>query len=516
MKLVFTPESSLHRLVVRASPSALVLIMSVSRAHGQSAPAGDTPLPASANPAALSQPRDALAALEGELQSLQGRPGGLTAARAAERALAISHDIAMSRHREAAADADIDAARIRYAPRLTLSAGYTRYSPIDAPSLGMLVRAPNAQPGQQNPQTVAFPFQFPVLLNQTVLRASLVVPLTDYFLKFPQLLDASKSAKNLAQLNRSAAQARAATDAKVAYYSWTRAVLQEVAARQAHRRALDHRANTKRAFEAGLATNADWRAIEALEAQAEMLETRASNNVAITAEQVRLQLQLPPETRLEIGEMIIITPDLPRVPPFDQAWQEAQQTRPELQALSQSERQWRQQADAQVGSELPRIDALGEILTANPNPRYQPPLDAYKTTWSVGVQATWTVNDWPSGAAQKRVLEAQADAISSQREALKEGLRADIMSASRGVGQAVTTIASTQRGVKAAETAYRVRRDQYMAGRATNVELTDAETELTRARIDQIDALVDARIAAVRLEYALGRASQMPVSTTGH
>jgi outer membrane protein TolC len=498
MKVVFTSESCLSRLVVRASTSALILILSVSRAHGQSAPASNTPLPANTSPTATGQPRDALAALEGELQSLQGRPGGLTAAQAAERALAISHDIAASRHREAAADADIDAARIRYAPRLTLSAGYTRYSPIDAPSLG------------------ALPFKFPVLLNQTVLRASLSVPLTDYFLKFPQLLDASKSGRNLAQLNRSAAQARTATDAKVAYYSWARAVLQEVAARQAHRRALDHLADTKRAYEAGLATNADCRSIEAQEALAELLETRAANNVAITAEQVRLQLHLPPETQFEIGEAIITAPDLPRVPRFDQAWQEAQQSRPELLALSQSERQLRQQADAQTSSELPRIDALGEILTANPNPRYQPPLDAYKTTWSVGVQATWNVNDWPLGAAQKRGLEAQADAITSQREALKEGLRADIMSASRWVGQAVTTIASTQRGVNSAEAAYRVRRDQYLAGRATNVELTDAETELTRARIDQIDALVDARIAAVRLEYALGRASRMPVSMTRH
>ena len=81
------------------------------------------------------------------------------------------------------------------------------------------------------------------------------------------------------------------------------------------------------------------------------------------------------------------------------------------------------------------------------------------------------------------------------------------MSAARGVEQASTTIATAQRGVNSAETAYRVRKDQYLAGRATNVELTDAETELTRSRIEYIDALIDARIAAVRLEYALGRST---------
>ena len=497
-----------HRVLWRASTSALILILSVTHAKGQSAPARDSLSRSSPSAEVTPQPRDAEAELESELQALQGRPGGLTASQAAERALAVSHDLAASRHREAAADADVDAARIRYAPRLTLSAGYTRYSPIDAPSLGMIVVAPNAQPNQQNPApTFAHPFSFPVLLNQTVLRAALVVPLSDYFLKFPQLLDASKSGKNLAHLNQLSQQARTVTEAKVGYYSWTRAVLQQVAARQAHQRALDHLADTKRALDAGLATTADFRATEAQVAQAELLETRATNNVAITAEQVRLQLHLAPEAQLEIGESIITPPVLPPVPRFDQAWQEAQQSRPELLAFSQSERQLRRQADALTASELPRVDALGEILTANPNPRYQPPVDAFKTTWSVGIQATWTVNDWPSNAATKKGLEAQADALASQRDALKESLRADIVSASRGVEQAATTIGSTQRGIEAAEAAYRVRRDQYLTGRATNVELTDAETELTRARIDHIDALVDARIAAVQLEYALGRAT---------
>jgi len=485
-----------------------LLILSVTHGKAQPAPLAPTS-PAQPDPSsAAAQPRDAKAELESELHALQARPGGLTSTQAAERALAVSHDLAALGHRQAAAEADIDAARIRYAPRLTLSAGYTRHSPIDAPSLGVLVVTNPDQAYQPNPTpTLGRPFSFPVLLNQTVLRATLTVPLTDYFLKFPQLLDASKRGRDLAHLNGLAQQARTITEAKVAYYSWTRAVLQQVAARQAHQRALSHLADTKRALNAGLATNADLRTVEAQVAQAELLETRAENNVAITAEQVRLQLHLAPDTQFEIGETIIAPPALPAVPRFDQAWQEAQQSRPELLALSQSERQLRRQADALLASELPRVDALGEVLTANPNPRYQPPLDAFKTTWSVGVQATWAVNDWPSNAAAKRGIEAQADAIASQREALKEALRADIVSASRGVAQAVSTIGSTERGLDAAEAAYQVRKDQYLAGRVTNVELTDSESELTRARIDHIDAMVDARIAATRLEYALGRAA---------
>jgi outer membrane protein len=42
-------------------------------------------------------------------------------------------------------------------------------------------------------------------------------------------------------------------------------------------------------------------------------------------------------------------------------------------------------------------------------------------------------------------------------------------------------------------------------GRATSTMLTDAEADLTRARLEQLNARIEARAARVRLEHALGR-----------
>ena len=71
--------------------------------------------------------------------------------------------------------------------------------------------------------------------------------------------------------------------------------------------------------------------------------------------------------------------------------------------------------------------------------------------------------------------------------------------------EAEVAIESTARGLAAAEESYRVRRSLFQNGRATSVELTDAETDLTRARLEAINARVDLRIAHVRIEHALGR-----------
>jgi outer membrane protein TolC len=45
----------------------------------------------------------------------------------------------------------------------------------------------------------------------------------------------------------------------------------------------------------------------------------------------------------------------------------------------------------------------------------------------------------------------------------------------------------------------------FINGRTTSTTLTDAETELTRSRLDLLNARADARVARVNLDHALGR-----------
>ena len=67
------------------------------------------------------------------------------------------------------------------------------------------------------------------------------------------------------------------------------------------------------------------------------------------------------------------------------------------------------------------------------------------------------------------------------------------------------SLATTQKGLAASEEGYRVRRELLNADRATAVELVDAETDLTRARIAALNARVDLRVALAQLAHALGQ-----------
>lgn len=64
---------------------------------------------------------------------------------------------------------------------------------------------------------------------------------------------------------------------------------------------------------------------------------------------------------------------------------------------------------------------------------------------------------------------------------------------------------TAQRGLVSAREAYRVALGLYRSGQASTTELIAAEQELLSASIRELNAVIDARLATIRLEHATGR-----------
>jgi outer membrane protein TolC len=95
--------------------------------------------------------------------------------------------------------------------------------------------------------------------------------------------------------------------------------------------------------------------------------------------------------------------------------------------------------------------------------------------------------------------------LAAQRQELSEALRMEVNNALASVANARYAIDVVHQQLAASEEGYRTRGELFRAGRATSVELTDAETELTRSRLDIVNAYVDLHIAQAQLNHALGR-----------
>ena len=431
----------------------------------------------------------------------------ITAEDVATQAVTTSPDLEAKQAELAQAAAQVDQALVAFAPRFGLLARYTRLSDIDAPVLGVLPVAPTVPEGPIPPGTplVNVATRFPVILNQGTFSATLSVPLSDYVFRLVQQQGAADGNVRAATVAREAARLRVKAEAKLAYYAFARAKLSIPLAEQAVAATYGHKEDVTHAFEAGQASRADVLRVESQLAESEHLLARTKNLANVAEAQIGTLLHEPVGAAYDVAEDLERSVDLDVLGSPASLVEEARSARLELRAIEESSRALDAQTSATKAGAYPRVDAFGDVTAANPNPRYVPQQSTFLTTWAVGAQLTWTPNDTFSALAQGRAVSAKKAQADADAKRLVDAIRIEVAQAVESVQNARSSLETSKRSLLAAEEGYRVRRALFQSGRATSVELTDAETELTRARLASLGAKIDARVASVRLRHATGR-----------
>jgi outer membrane protein TolC len=485
--------------MTRISTFALVLALALALPAAGRAQSPER----SAQPAAPSSSASLDQLLDAEL----GASGGLTADQVAERAAETSPSVAGRGAELSAASATLDRATLAYLPTTTLTGRYSRLSDTRNGSLGNLVAAPGAPPGPLADGTplVNVPLSIDSPLNQYVLQAGVSVPLSDYLLRLRSSRAAAVQGVASATNNLDASRRKAAADARLAYYDWVRARLSASVAEQALTLARAHLGDAQTAFSLGTVSNADVLRVESQLAENELLVTTSQNLSTLSEERLRTVQHDTSARPYRIGEDVRQALPGAAEQPIAALWEEALRSRPELGALSAEARGQLAQASVERASYAPRLDVFANAQYSNPNSRVFPQTDEFRGSWDAGVQLTWVISDAASAGARSEVAEARARSAEQRRAELADAIRIDVLDAAQGVRRAQVAKQTSARGLAAAEESYRARRLLYQNGRATTVELLDAETDLTRARLDALSALIDARVAAVRLAYAVGR-----------
>ncbi|MCB9599570.1 MAG: TolC family protein [Sandaracinus sp.] len=159
---------------------------------------------------------------------------------------------------------------------------------------------------------------------------------------------------------------------------------------------------------------------------------------------------------------------------------------------------------AELGRQYPQLAVQGNVDVANPNNRIIPQQEEFRTTWDISVVLRWSPNEF--GQARQRVEQARAQilALESDMAALEDAVRLEVAQAHEELRASLLAFEAAVVGLAAADESYRVRREQLEAGAAVTADVIDAESELTRARLDVVDAGIAVRLAKVRLDLASG------------
>lgn len=411
--------------------------------------------------------------------------GGLTSEQAARRAPAASPEVTRRIAELQAAIAQLDAARVATIPRVALDASFTKLSTVAPLMFG--------------PNEIGFP-------NRSYsTQAQVAVPISDYVFRFPKLVAAARLGTEAARTQKISTEVNVAQDARVIYYEWVRSKLQVLVAERQLVQVRSSLRQVRALFDAQRFSKADLMRVESQEAEAARQADQLRYLAALREEQLRLQIGAPDDEKLAIDESAREDVEPPAPSALDELMKQAVARRLEFRAIDLGIEAREKQRESAKADGIPRLSAFAVADYANPNQRIFPLEEKWDFTWSAGVQVSWTLNDTLLSATNQRRLAAETNQLRADRESLLRGTRIEVLAAEQGVQTAVLSLQTTKKGLEAAEESYRVRRELLNAERATAIELVDAETDLTRARIAAIDARINLRIAIHALAHALGQ-----------
>lgn len=483
-------------------------------------PAGAVAAPTPATGETTASP-DALAA------ALGPRAGGLTPESVGKSALVARTSIRTRQAELKAAAARVDQFLIGFFPRISFTAGYSRLSKVDTSLGGGAILAARNEgpvfvgnnpavcpPAPGSPPCIvdaqgglvgAAAFELPSPQNAYSVQASIAVPISDYVLRFSRGYAAATLAVKAKKIAVDAESLQASADAKIAFWNWVRAKGQVAVASGAVAQAKAHADDARRVFGVGLLSRADVLRLEAQVASAEQFLAEAEAFQTVVEQQLRIAIGVAGDKPLEIGIDVMHQDAAPPTESIEQLYQVALERRLEIRALDETQHSLRELEAVTRSGYLPRLDAFATSTYANPNPRLFPQKEEWSLTWEAGVRLTWTVNDAVSTIPAVTEAKANTAVVVEQKAALRDGLKMEVTSAYADLKRAASSIEAADRGLAAAEESLRVRRELFRIGRATSVDLIDAETEVTSGRLRRLDTHIGVLVAKTRLEHATGR-----------
>jgi outer membrane protein TolC len=177
----------------------------------------------------------------------------------------------------------------------------------------------------------------------------------------------------------------------------------------------------------------------------------------------------------------------------------ARANRPELQQLFKLEQAADKSVSAARGNYFPSLaaDAGFEVLNS-------PSVTTTRDGWTVGVQGNWAVFDGRATAgkvAQARSVLAQTKLTTAEQQL---AIDVEVRRAHSTLQEAVELVTASKAVGEQAEESVRLAKARFDAGTATQLDVLQAQVDLTTARTNEVEALYNHTVALASLRKAMG------------
>ena len=286
-----------------------------------------------------------------------------------------------------------------------------------------------------------------------------------------------------------------------AYYNLLKTRKFEEVAVQSVEERKAHLKDARAFYKAGLIPKNDVLQSEVQLAGAEIELLRAKNLSIMALARLNTLLRRPVETQIEVEDVLKYEPsDIA----WEQAVEQAKKYRPELKRSEIAI----EQADKNIiltrAPYLPRVSVSASYLKQGDDPAAQDyPLGPSEVKTA---QATLEWRFWAWGQSKAEMAAARYNMKKAQENQteLLDSIVLQVREAYVDTLEAEYNIGVTEKAIEQAEEDFRINQSRYKAQLSTTTNVLDAQTRLTRAKIEYFNALYNYRISLMRLAWSTG------------
>jgi len=239
------------------------------------------------------------------------------------------------------------------------------------------------------------------------------------------------------------------------------------------------------------------------------LSNEKQHLLAVQNERRKAYLQLLRVMGLSLATDLELTDKLSYAPTdtisVEQAQAEALKNRPDIKAQAEHEAAARLNANAVKFERLPSLVAFADYGTTGTNGD----IVSLLPTRDYGVALRVPIFDGGRRDARRAEAASQFRQERVRTNDLHEQIELDIRTALDSLHSAEEQLKVAEEGLTLADSELTQSRRRYAAGFASNLEVTDAQTRLERARDNRIDALFSYNLARIDLGRAMGNVRRM-------
>ncbi|MCD6118165.1 TolC family protein [bacterium] len=271
--------------------------------------------------------------------------------------------------------------------------------------------------------------------------------------------------------------------------------------REAVEQMKSHVKDLENMFSLGMVTKNDLLKARVQLSSMEISSMRAANGEELAEKAFCNVMGIPLDTEVELTEPLETVPDDSISVSVEQSINAAIENRPELKMMLHGIRASKKAVDIAQAGYMPNVALVADYGYKRPDREYA---NQFYNTWTVSLVASVNIFDW--GETYYKKMQAKSNVIKMQEnyKQVQNAIKLETTSIVLQLREVEKRISVARDNVSQAKENYKITDNMFRQGMATNSEVLDASTLLTKAKTDYITALADYRITLARYRKAVG------------